>query len=311
VSSNLIHKAVLQKEAIDAMNIKTSGVYIDATFGRGGHSKAILDCLGKNGKLIVMDRDPQAIAVANELRESDSRLQVVHAPFSQIREIKETVSLVNSVDGILFDLGVSSPQLDDAQRGFSFLHDGPLDMRMNPLIGISAAEWINNAEESEIANTFYKFGDEKYSRRMAKRIIAKRAISEISTTSQLAEIIKDANPAWEKDKHPATRVFQAIRILINQELEEIEKGLRESLVLLRGGGRLVVISFHSKEDRIVKRFIADRVKGDDFPRDLPVTAKWLNPELKKIKKSQKAGSEEILDNPRSRSAVMRVAEKLN
>ena len=311
MSSNLIHKAVLQKEAIDAMNIKTSGVYIDATFGRGGHSRAILDCLGKNGKLIVMDRDPQAIAVANELRESDSRLQAVHAPFSQIREIKETISLVNSVDGILFDLGVSSPQLDDAQRGFSFLRDGPLDMRMNPLIGISAAEWINNAEESEIADTFYKFGDEKYSRRMAKRIIAKRAISEISTTSQLAEIIKDANPAWEKGKHPATRVFQAIRILINQELEEIEKGLRESLVLLKGGGRLVVISFHSKEDRIVKRFIADRVKGDDFPRDLPVTSKWLNPELKKIKKSQKAGPEEILDNPRSRSAVMRVAEKLN
>jgi len=311
VSSNLIHKAVLQKEVIDAMNIKTSGVYIDATFGRGGHSRAILDCLGKNGKLIVMDRDPQAIAVANELREGDSRLQAVHAPFSQIREIKETISLVNSVDGILFDLGVSSPQLDDAQRGFSFLRDGPLDMRMNPLIGISAAEWINNAEESEIANTFYKFGDEKYSRRMAKRIIAKRAISEISTTGQLAEIIKDANPAWEKDKHPATRVFQAIRILINQELEEIEKGLRESLVLLRGGGRLVVISFHSKEDRIVKRFIADRVKGDDFPRDLPVTSKWLNPELKKIKKPEKAGSDEILDNPRARSAVMRVAEKLS
>jgi 16S rRNA (cytosine1402-N4)-methyltransferase len=308
---DLFHQTVLQREAIEALNIKSDGTYIDATFGRGGHTKTILNLLGLDGKLIAIDRDPQAIIVANELQSTDSRLKVAYATFSQIRELKETTHLANSVDGILFDLGVSSPQLDDANRGFSFLRDGPLDMRMDPSAGMSAAEWINSAAESEIADTFYKFGDEKYSRRMAKRIIAKRAIAKISTTGQLAKIIKEANPAWEKDKHPATRAFQAIRILINKEFDELQKGLNDSLRLLKGGGRLVVISFHSLEDRIVKRFVADHVKGDDFPRDLPVTSGSLNPRLKKVGKPMKAGSREIQNNRRARSAIMRVAEKLS
>ena len=308
---DLLHQTVLQSEAIQALHIKSDGTYIDATFGRGGHTKTILNLLGLDGKLIAIDRDPHAIIVANELQYTDSRLKVAYATFSQIRELKETSHLVNSVDGILFDLGVSSPQLDDANRGFSFLRDGPLDMRMDPSAGISAAEWINSATESEIADTFYKFGDEKYSRRMAKRIIAKRAIAKISTTGQLAKIIKEANPVWEKEKHPATRAFQAIRILINQEFDELQKGLNDSLELLKGGGRLVVISFHSLEDRIVKQFVADHVKGDDFPRDLPVTSGSLNPRLKKVGKPMKAGSREIQNNPRARSAIMRVAEKLS
>jgi len=218
------------------MNIKASGVYIDATFGRGGHSKAILDCLGKNGKLIVMDRDPQAIAVANELRESDSRLQAVHAPFSQIREIKETVRLDNSVDGILFDLGVSSPQLDDAKRGFSFLRDGPLDMRMNPLIGISAAEWINNAEESEIANTFYKFGDEKYSRRMAKRIIAKNGYSD------RIEVINKKSTELNVGKDLDKKADLIISEILSSEF--VGEGVQPSLLdanqrLLQDNGRMI------------------------------------------------------------------------
>ena len=311
MSSNFRHEAVLRKEAIDALLIKPDGLYIDATFGRGGHSTAILDLLGRDGKLIAIDRDPEAVVAATELQFIDSRLQVVHAPFSRIKDIKETKCCANSVDGILFDLGVSSPQLDDAKRGFSFLRDGPLDMRMNPLTGINAADWINNAEESEIADVFFKFGDERYSRRMAKQIIRKRAIERITRTEQLADILKEANPAWEKEKHPATRAFQAIRILINQEFDELESGLKGSLSLLRGGGRLVVISFHSLEDRIVKRFMADREKGDNFPRGLPVTSGFLNPELKRIAKHKKAKLEEISINPRARSAVMRVAEKLN
>ena len=311
MSSNFRHEAVLRKEAIDALLIKPDGLYIDATFGRGGHSTAILDLLGRDGKLIAIDRDPEAVVAATELQFIDSRLKAVHAPFSKIKDIKETSCCANSVDGILFDLGVSSPQLDDAKRGFSFLRDGPLDMRMNPLTGINAADWINNAEESEIADVFFKFGDEKYSRRMAKQIIRKRSVERITRTEQLAEILKDANPAWEKEKHPATRAFQAIRILINQEFDELESGLSGSLSLLRGGGRLVVISFHSLEDRIVKQFMAEREKGDNFPRGLPVTSGYLNPELKRIARHRKANSEEVSINPRARSAVMRVAEKLS
>ena len=310
MSPHFRHEAVLREEATDALLIKPDGVYIDATFGRGGHSKAILDLLGRDGKLIAIDRDPEAIVAANELQFSDSRLKVVHAPFSAIKDIKETSGCANSVDGILFDLGVSSPQLDDAERGFSFLRDGPLDMRMNPLSGTNAADWINNAKESEIADVFFKFGDEKYSRRMAKQIIRKRATKRITRTEQLAEVLKEANPAWEKGKHPATRAFQAIRILINQEFDELESGLNGSLSLLRGGGRLVVISFHSLEDRIVKRFMVDREKGDNFPRGLPVTSGYLNPELKRVARHKKANSEEVAINPRARSAVMRVAEKL-
>ena len=305
-----LHETVLMLEAVDALKIRAGGIYLDATFGRGGHSKSILKRLGPRGKLIVLDQDPEAIAVATKLREQDSRLEVVHAAFSHIGELADAQGIDGKIDGVLFDLGVSSPQLDTAARGFSFLRYGPLDMRMNPEKGISAAQWINSAAEKEIADVIYRFGEERYSRRMARRIILKRKSNPIITTGQLAEIIKQANPAWERDKHPATRAFQAIRIFINNEFDELEKGLDQALDLLKIGGRLVVISFHSLEDRIVKKFIALQTKGDNFPRDLPVSHDLLNPRLKSIGKVARADQCEVEKNPRARSALMRVAEKI-
>ena len=310
MSAGLLHETVLEREAVQALKIKAEGNYIDATFGRGGHSRAILSLLNEKGRLIVIDRDPEAVAVAKELKEKDPRLEVVQAAFGKLGKLKETEQFRGEIDGVLFDLGVSSPQLDDPQRGFSFLHDGPLDMRMNPMDQLSAMQWINQSDEEEIANVFFGFGEERYSRRIAKRIVEERADKAIETTIQLADIIIDANPAWENEKHPATRVFQAIRIRINDELEEIKAGLNNTLELLGSGGRLAVISFHSLEDRIVKRFIADKALGDGFPRDLPVTHDQLKPTFKKIGKPIKASKAEILNNPRARSAVMRVAEKL-
>lgn len=305
-----LHETVLESEAIQALEIKAAGNYIDATFGRGGHSKAILSSLNEKGSLIAIDRDPEAIAVAKELRDQDPRLGVIQAEFGRLGELKETEALMGKVDGVLFDLGVSSPQLDNPDRGFSFTKNGPLDMRMNPMDQLCAKQWINHSAEKEIANVLFDFGEERHSRRMAKRIIEARAESPIETTWELAEIIKDANPSWEKGKHPATRAFQAIRIRVNDELEEIAAGLDEALDLLGAGGRLVVISFHSLEDRIAKKFITDKSLGDSFPRDLPVTNEQLRPELKKIGKPIKASKAEIMNNPRARSAVMRVAEKL-
>jgi 16S rRNA (cytosine1402-N4)-methyltransferase len=260
--------------------------------------------------LIVVDQDPEAIAAAMAVQKQDPRLEVEHTTFSRINELAQDRAINGRVDGILFDLGVSSPQLDNADRGFSFLRDGPLDMRMNPDVGASAARWINSASEKEIADVFFRFGEERYSRRMARRIVSERMTAAISTTGRLAEIVKQANPAWEKDKHPATRAFQAIRIYINNELEEIEKGLAQALDSLNIGGRLVVISFHSLEDRIVKKFIALQTKGDSYPRDLPVSQDMLNPRLKSMGKAMRADSHEIEHNPRARSAIMRVAEKI-
>jgi 16S rRNA (cytosine1402-N4)-methyltransferase len=305
-----LHETVLRQEAVAALSISPNGIYVDTTFGRGGHSSSILEELGPKGRLIVIDRDPEAIAIANSMQQQNSRLEVAHATFSHIEEIAESKGISGSIDGILFDLGVSSPQLDTAARGFSFMRDGPLDMRMNPGEGISAEQWINSAREKEIADVFFQFGEEKHSRRMARRIVAERKINRLSTTGQLAEIIKQANPAWEKDKHPATRAFQAIRIFINSEFDEIQQGLDQALSILKVGGRLVVISFHSLEDRIIKKFIAMQIKGDNFPRDLPVPAAMLNPRLKKVGKAVKPTAEEVEQNPRARSAVMRVAEKI-
>lgn len=304
------HETVLMQEAVEALMVIENGVYIDATFGRGGHSRAILERLGDDGRLIVFDKDPEAISVAKEIQQTDTRLEIAHAPFSQIEEWTEARGLAGSIDGILFDLGVSSPQLDEAERGFSFLRDGPLDMRMDPGIGQSAAQWINSAKEKEIADVLYQFGEERHSRRMARRVILEREEKPITTTGELAEIIKEANPAWERDKHPATRAFQGIRIFINDELGELNKGLEQALSILKIGGRLVVISFHSLEDRIVKKFIALQTKGDSFPRDLPISQDLLNPRLKTIGKRIKANSVEVQRNPRARSAVMRIAEKI-
>lgn len=304
------HETVLMQEAVDALAIRADGCYVDATFGRGGHSRLILQGLGAEGRLIVFDRDPEAIEVARQMQQADRRVQIAHAPFGEIKAQLEAMAVGQGVDGILFDLGVSSPQLDDAARGFSFLRDGPLDMRMDPEAGQSAEQWINSAGESEIADVLYRFGEERHSRRMARRVVLERAEQRITTTARLAEIIKEANPAWERDKHPATRAFQGIRIFINDELGELERGLEQSLEMLAVGGRLVVISFHSLEDRMVKRFIAQQARGDNFPRDLPVSQAMLNPKLKAIGKKAKASALEVDKNPRARSAVMRVAEKI-
>ena len=311
MSKGTLHQTVLQAEAIEALAIKKDGNYIDATFGRGGHSKAILSLLSEKGCLIAIDRDPEAITHANKFKDQDSKLKVVQATFGEIGKLEETEELRGKVDGILFDLGVSSPQLDNPDRGFSFMHNGPLDMRMNQMDQLSAAQWINTATEKEIADVLFRFGEERHSRRMAKRVVAARQEKDIETTGQLAELVKAANPAWEKGKHPATRAFQAIRIHINNELEQIEDALNGAVELLRGEGRLVVISFHSLEDRIVKNFLTNKARGDNFPRDLPVTAEQLNPTLKKIGKAIRAKETEVLNNPRARSAVMRVAEKFN
>ncbi len=304
------HETVLMFEAVDALQVKADGIYIDATFGRGGHSRSILARLGANGRLIIVDQDPEAIAEAMNIRKRDARLEVIHTAFSSIEDLARSKGIDGKVDGILFDLGVSSPQLDNADRGFSFMRDGPLDMRMNPEQGSSAAQWINTAAEKDIADVLFRFGEERYSRRMARRIVSERMLEPIKTTSRLAEIVKQANPAWEKDKHPATRAFQAIRIFINNELDEIEDGLDQSLDLLKIGGRLVVISFHSLEDRIVKKFIALQTKGDNYPRDLPVPQHLLNPRLNSMGKAIRAGICEKQSNPRARSAIMRVAEKI-
>jgi len=304
------HETVLMQEAIDGLSIREEGVYVDATFGRGGHSQLILKHLGADGSLVVFDRDPEAIEVANRIRAKDERLLIARSPFGEIETRLVALGLSDGVDGILFDLGVSSPQLDNAERGFSFLRDGPLDMRMDPTSGQSAAEWVNSAAEKEIADVLYEYGEERHSRRMARRIILERAEKRITTTGELAEIIKEANPAWERDKHPATRAFQGIRIFINDELGELERGLEQALRMLKVGGRLVVISFHSLEDRMVKKFIAKQSKGDSYPRGLPIPQDMLNPTMKSIGKRVKAGALEVDRNQRSRSAVMRVAQKI-
>lgn len=303
------HETVMLHPAVDALVTDRAGFYVDGTFGRGGHSRLILERLDGDGRLLATDHDPEAIAVGMQLMQDDSRFEIFRGSFADVDVRISELGFTNRVAGILLDLGVSSPQLDDAGRGFSFTNDGPLDMRMDPDRGYSAAEWIASASEEEIANVIYEFGEERYSRRIAKAIVRERAVSPITRTLQLAEIVKIANPAWEKHKHPATRAFQAIRIFINRELESLETLLVKALNLLAPGGRLVIISFHSLEDRIVKQFIQRQSKGDDFPRDLPVMTSAIKPLLVKMGKAIKASDEEISQNPRSRSAVMRVAEK--
>ena len=315
MSTESLHHTVLLNEAVDALLAQSDErdepqIYIDGTFGRGGHSRAILKKLPANARLIAFDRDPEAIAVANALQAEDERLEPKHSAFGEMSAVLGDMGLMGRVDGILLDLGVSSPQLDDAERGFSFMRDGPLDMRMDTTQGISAAQWINSASETEIADVLYHYGEERHSRRMARRVVAERTISPILRTGVLAEMIKEANPSWERDKHPATRAFQGIRLFINRELEQLELALDQALEILRPGGLFVVISFHSLEDRIAKRFIAKHARGDDFPRGLPVAQSQLNPKVKPQSKAIKPSRDEIDRNPRARSAVMRVAAKL-
>ena len=315
MSTESLHHTVLLNEAVDALLAQSDErdepqIYIDGTFGRGGHSRAILKKLPANARLIAFDRDPEAIAVANALQTEDERLEPKHSAFGEMSAVLGDMGLMGRVDGLLLDLGVSSPQLDDAERGFSFMRDGPLDMRMDTTQGISAAQWINSASETEIADVLYHYGEERHSRRMARRVVAERTISPILRTGVLAEMIKEANPSWERDKHPATRAFQGIRLFINRELEQLELALDQALEILRPGGLFVVISFHSLEDRIAKRFIAKHARGDDFPRGLPVAQSQLNPKVKPRSKAIKPSRDEIDRNPRARSAVMRVAAKL-
>jgi len=303
-----MHKSVLFDESIEALNIKPDGIYIDGTFGRGGHAQEILSRLGQSGRLYAFDKDPDAIRHSKEIFANEKRFVIVQDSFGNLKQNADLWGITHKVDGILLDLGVSSPQLDDASRGFSFLRDGPLDMRMNPDAGLSAAEWLAQEKESEIARVLKVYGEERYAKRIAKAIVKARDESEFTSTKQLADVVAAAHPAWEKHKHPATRAFQAIRIFINEELSDVELCLQQSLDVLTVGGRLAVISFHSLEDRIVKRFIQQNVKGDEFPLDLPVMNSALKQKLKKIGKLITPSDQEIDKNPRARSAKLRVAE---
>ena len=304
------HRPVLLDEALEALAIRPEGIYLDGTFGRGGHSAAILQCLNENGRLLAVDKDPQAIEVAKQRFGADSRFSIVRGSFTMLGDEVASRGWQGKVDGILLDLGVSSPQLDDAQRGFSFRHDGPLDMRMDPDSGISAAQWLNSAKEAEIAQVLKEYGEERFAKRIARAIVQQREQQPITTTARLAKIVADANPKWERDKNPATRSFQAIRIFINSELDELELVLNQSVEMLAPGGRLAVISFHSLEDRRVKRFMRDEARGGVFPPALPLTDIQLNRRLRVVGKDIRAGRQELADNPRARSAVLRVAERL-
>lgn len=304
------HQAVMLDEAVAGLNIQPGGIYIDATYGRGGHARAILVKLDAAGRLLVMDKDPQAIADAQRLASTDPRVSVFAGSFKEITNFCMQQGVLGNVNGILFDLGVSSPQLDQAERGFSFMREGDLDMRMDPTSGISVAQWLATASATDIAEVLKTLGEERFSKRVAAAIVTAREQQAITTTTQLANIISNAIPVKEKHKHPATRSFQALRIFINQELEDLTSAMQQVLQVLTTNGRLVVISFHSLEDRIVKQFIAGHTKGDIFPHLLPIKHTQLQPKLRKIGKAIKASDAEVKINVRARSAVLRIAEKL-
>ncbi|WP_334056717.1 16S rRNA (cytosine(1402)-N(4))-methyltransferase RsmH [Alteromonas sp. S005] len=310
-SSEFKHISVLLDECIEALAIKPDGIYIDATFGRGGHSAHILKALGENGRLIAFDRDLQAIKAAERFAD-DKRFSIIHSPFGDMAEEIDALGLTGKIDGVLMDLGVSSPQLDDAERGFSFLRDGPLDMRMDTSRGQSAADWLASAEEQDITQVIKEFGEEKFGKRIAHAIVNTRKETPITRTAQLAKIIDAAVPVKDKFKHPATRAFQGIRIYINAELEQLRVGLKAATQVLAKEGRLAVISFHSLEDRLVKRFIKDQSKGKVVPHNLPITQAEIDADkvLKALGKAIKPSEQEIANNVRSRSSVLRVAEKL-
>ncbi|GAB2191331.1 16S rRNA (cytosine(1402)-N(4))-methyltransferase RsmH [Sessilibacter sp. MAH1] len=303
------HYSVLLKEAVEALVITDDGYYVDGTYGRGGHSEQILSRLNSQGHLLAIDKDPQAITDARKFSE-DKRFEIAHASFAEMQPLLAERSKVGEVQGVLLDLGVSSPQLDQAERGFSFTHDGPLDMRMNTTSGMSASDWVNSASEQDMVWVFKTYGEERFAKRIARAIAQRRLETPFTRTADLAEVVAAANPAWEKGKNPATRVFQAIRIHVNNELGDLEAALNQALEVLAVGGRLVVISFHSLEDRIVKQFIRKQEKGEQLPRGLPIRDEQLNKRLRSISKAQKASEQELNENIRSRSAIMRVAEKL-
>ncbi len=303
------HITVLLNEAVDALAVREDGIYVDGTFGRGGHSRLILSRLGSQGRLIVFDKDPQAIEAAQKLAEQDGRVTVVHDRFSSFQTTLDKLG-IEEIDGALFDLGISSPQIDDSARGFSFRFDAPLDMRMDPTRGMSAAEWIATASEQDLHEVIKNYGEERFSRQIARAIVAQRTESPIDTTRKLAQLVAQNVRTRERGQDPATRTFQAVRIFINRELEEVEAVLPQVMGRLKQGGRLAVIAFHSLEDRIVKQFVKKYSQHPPLPRwaavkeaDLPL------PPLKAVGKAIKPGVEETASNPRARSAVLRVAER--
>ena len=312
MNSGFTHITVLLEEAVEALALRADGCYMDGTFGRGGHSRLILSHLGPDGRLLGFDKDPQAIATGQTLAAEDGRFVIVQRSFAELGSEAQERGLAGKVSGILLDLGVSSPQLDDPERGFSFMNDGPLDMRMDPTRGVSAAEFIATAPTEEIARVLKEYGEERFAKRMANAVVQRREVQPFERTADLAEVLKVANPAWEKGKNPATRAFQGLRIHVNNELGDLEAGLEAALDALEIGGRLVVISFHSLEDRIVKLFMRKLAKGeaDNMPRNLPIQYKAFEPKIRIHGKAQFASDTETKANPRSRSAVMRVAEKL-
>ena len=307
--SEFNHYSVLLKESLDGLNIKPDGFYIDGTFGRGGHSRAILERLGPNGHLLAIDQDPEAIAYANEYIK-DPRFEIQYGSFENITEYCEARGLVGKIDGLLLDLGVSSPQLDDAERGFSFMREGPLDMRMNPEVGLSAKEWLEQVDEKTLKLVLQNYGEERFSGRIARVIKEECAKGTLNTTLDLAELVKKASPKVDKNKHPATRTFQAIRIAVNRELDVLKNVLEASMKVLAPEGRLSVISFHSLEDRIAKVFIRDQSKIKDLFPDSPILIEVVEPILRRVGKPIFPSKEECQVNPRSRSAVLRVAEKI-
>ncbi len=303
------HVPVLMHEAVDFLALAEAGKYVDATYGRGGHSGYLLSRLGEAGQLLALDRDPEAIADAHERFADESRFSICQANFADMREVLQQYGWMGEVDGLLMDLGVSSPQLDVAERGFGFSRDGELDMRMDPTSGVSAAQWLAGVDEGELVQVLREYGEERYARRIAGAIIAARAVEPILRTGQLAEIVKAAHPRWERHHHPATRSFQAIRIRINGELDAVSQALSTAVDVLKVGGRLAVISFHSLEDRLVKRALRNPVPDARIPRHLPQPALEAHP-WKLVGKAIKAGKDELAVNPRARSAVLRVAERV-
>jgi 16S rRNA (cytosine1402-N4)-methyltransferase len=305
-----IHQPVLLAEVLEGLHIRSDGIYVDGTFGRGGHAGAILAELGPKGRLFAMDRDPEAVQSAERQFGGDPRFEIEQGTFTMLGKLVAQRRLKGQVNGMLLDLGVSSPQLDDPRRGFSFSDDGPLDMRMNPGTGISASQWLAQAGERNISEVLFTFGEERYARRIARAIVRTRDEVPLCTTRQLAELIAASVPVREKSKHPATRSFQAIRIFINHELEELQTVLDLVPDFLAWQGRLAVISFHSLEDRIVKRFIRHQHRGEQLPPGMPVTGTEHLARLQPVGKAIRPGREEIAANPRARSAVLRIAERL-
>jgi 16S rRNA (cytosine1402-N4)-methyltransferase len=307
VSEGLAHATVLLHEAVDALAIKPDGVYVDGTFGRGGHSRLILERLGPKGRLIALDKDPAAIAAGRQV--DDARFRIVHSGFSRLAQVLRELG-VEKVDGILLDLGVSSPQLDEAARGFSFRFDAPLDMRMDTSSGPTAAEWLATVDEGLLAEVIRDYGEERFAKQIARAVVAARAVQPVETTRQLVELVGKAVRTREAGQNPATRTFQAIRIYLNRELEELESVLPDCVAHLKAGGRLVVISFHSLEDRMVKRFMRDMAEGDKLPRNVPIRAAEVpQGRVRLVGKAVRPGEAEVGANPRARSAVMRVAER--